>query len=77
MKNVSGVYVAEYFNDSNGDFEEITQFFQGSSYGNIEHEYFSIYGDLLGRLTAANGEVVYDNMDDVEEQVAYDRGFLS
>lgn len=65
------MYKAEYYSHETRDFETITQDFEGNSYEEIAADYFDIYGDTLGRLTNENGIVVYDNMEQAEDERDY------
>ena len=58
-------YTAEFYSHETTGFETVTQEFEGSPEF-IADNYFTIYGDTLGRLTDESGTVVYDNMDQAE-----------
>lgn len=64
-------YKAEYYSHETREIETITQEFEGDSYEEIAADYFDIYGDTLGRLTDESGNVVYDNMEQAEEEMEY------
>ena len=61
-------YKATYFSHELASETSVTQEFEGTP-EQIAENYFRVYGDTLGLLETPEGEVVYDNMKAVDEEV--------